>query len=330
MTRDHEGNSALLLSSCIHNDDGVDPERYVQKLKLLSKEGYSIHDIDWYGSTCLHVFFGSFIPPISMRTWKASLIYLIRHGANLSALDRSGRSVFDIAYTETCRDRDHGLGTYRSDLLDFVLYSCRYSLCDYRKERLRERRYGFNYSRQDFEFLWKGQEYPWLDWNDEKRPIFYQNTDNNDESSHQTLICTCGPIPCELVLERCWSEDDEEDDNSEDFEMQEQNLQASHRLSENDGDGTKFQDCLPTTDWTYHDFFSVDGGPSTQGHWTEETSQQNEGQGFPELPSSARQLSNRYGMDWSSTNIIAPVPLKPFPYYGDDQHYNAFSEFTGE
>lgn len=176
-----------------------DPKWIVEKLTLLLRMGCRIDEVDKKGSNCLHAFFGRFGRGSSKETWKDALIFLIDRGADPFAIDYFGRSVSDIAYSETCRDRfyGHSLGTYRGDLFDSVLFCCGYTISEFRKGYSRTRIYGYDYTRRDFEKLWEGQEHLCPTWDDDEEWVNPQyNIIKLSEKNSRQYICTCVQDSC--------------------------------------------------------------------------------------------------------------------------------------
>ncbi|KAF2251513.1 ankyrin [Trematosphaeria pertusa] len=189
--RDHNGRSPFLRACGRLLDWSTGLEQNIRKLSHLLERGCSIHDTDDDGSTCLHIIFSNGIDGALNGHWRDTLIYLIRQGADLYALDYSGASVSHIAYSETCYDRQLSAGTSRGDLFDFALDSCGYNILEFRKKYPRRGRYEGGYSRQDFELLWKGREERCPYWDDAEWPKSDKNSDGESRDSCQAFICVC-------------------------------------------------------------------------------------------------------------------------------------------
>ena len=86
-----------------------------------------------------------------------ALEYLIRHGADVYATTTEGISVSEVAYTTSSTDVVYKLGSYRGDLWDAVLASTGYPVSSFRRDWPREK-FTARYTRDDFEELWKGRE----------------------------------------------------------------------------------------------------------------------------------------------------------------------------
>jgi len=113
--------------------------------------------------------------PPSEQNWKDSLIYLVRQVADLHALDHFGRFVSYLAYSETCLDDKHLLGTYPGDLFDAVIDYCGYNIFESRKEHSWQRESGSSYTRRDFELLWEDREHLCPNRSGAEWPITSQN-----------------------------------------------------------------------------------------------------------------------------------------------------------
>ena len=315
--------------------DLFDVVRNTKKLELLLNNGCSIQDVDAQGSNCLHVFFSHDSIPLSWQNWKDSLIYLIKQGADPHALDHHGRSVFHIAYSQTCLGRiqeryGRTFGTYRGDLLDVVLHSCGENIAEIRREFPRKRYYGTQYSRQDFEQLWEGQHYPLADWDDVDPVIYGQNCGNVDQGNYSVFICTCEENPCagedysnndnddnddddvdsfnddnseggDQVLKIIDDEEIVEGDSSKDYATQPLDSQGPHRPNNN----TSMADVhnYSSMDQSLQGEFSTEPGFLAQTNLTERMSEQNQEQEFYELPSSVWNLADQYDMDWTSVFV---------------------------
>ena len=199
-SRGHDGDSAL-LRAC-HPDCSVnfsldptvgvfDSERNIRKFDFLLSKGCSIYDINDWGSTCLHVFFRSIVPPPSAQSWRDTLIYLIQRGADVYARDFSGNSISDIAYSVRCLSMELKTGSYPGDLWDAVLVLSGLDIHDLRKRDPRRKKYGENYSRQDFELLWKDHEHECPYWDDMDWPKADDSGGCEDPGSSPAILCVC-------------------------------------------------------------------------------------------------------------------------------------------
>ncbi|OIW25928.1 hypothetical protein CONLIGDRAFT_717590 [Coniochaeta ligniaria NRRL 30616] len=87
----------------------------------------------------------------SLSRFRRAQVYLIRCGADVFALDDSGRNVSEVA----CKAWYNSI---TEDLWDVVLADCDYDIAQFR-HRPRRARYADYYTRKMFEELWKGQEH---------------------------------------------------------------------------------------------------------------------------------------------------------------------------
>ncbi|RWA07939.1 hypothetical protein EKO27_g7150 [Xylaria grammica] len=102
---------------------------------------------------------------------------LIERGADVYAVDLSGKSVSELAYVSM---NGYHLGDgFVGDLWDAVLHDCGYDIAIFRKNHQRKPSYGGHYSRKHLEMLWegKGDQCPY--WNDAVWPA--------DAASHPPL-----------------------------------------------------------------------------------------------------------------------------------------------
>ena len=82
-----------------------------QKFELLLNRGFSIHDRNDEGETCLHVCLRC-AKFCRFSNEKESLILLVRKGADVHAVDYSGMSISDVAYTASYENERWDLGGY--------------------------------------------------------------------------------------------------------------------------------------------------------------------------------------------------------------------------
>lgn len=135
---------------------GYDPGTFA----LLLERGAKIDDRNSLGQTCLHLCVESahFVDGRELP----SLVYLIRSGADVSAVDHGGFSVSLCAYCPNpSYDRSKELGGYRGDLWDAALAQCGRDINKMRESTPHPRRplYTKRYTRQYFERLWRGFEH---------------------------------------------------------------------------------------------------------------------------------------------------------------------------
>jgi ankyrin repeat protein len=165
-----------------------------QKFELLLNRGFSIYDRNDQGKTCLHACLH--YARLS-RNEKESLILLVRRGADVHAVDYSGMSISDVAYSASCGDKEDGLGGYRGDLWDAVLSECGHDISEMRKDYPRIPHYTSKYTRERFEGLWLDREEfcPYyndpLEWDPEESLDSLQDSkesmSENDEDNEEVL-----------------------------------------------------------------------------------------------------------------------------------------------
>ncbi len=127
------------------------------KLDFLLRRGCDIHARDRRGQTVLAclIRFARY-PWLSVE--QKSLSLLIRKGADVHTYDNENISVSQRAYSPGSEEECRRLGDYRGDLWDAVLSECGYDIRETRKGFPRKPSYAGNYTRRDFERLWKGRE----------------------------------------------------------------------------------------------------------------------------------------------------------------------------
>jgi hypothetical protein len=247
-----------------------DAQNIIRNITLLLDKGFNISEINDEGLNCLHLFFLSGVSPLSRGNWKSILIFLIDRGADVYATDYRGRSVSEVAYSETCWDRREYLGTYRGDLWDAVLDSCGYDIFEFRKSHPRKVVYDRNYSRQDFELLWKHSEHRCPYWDDTIWLGRDQDSGGENQNCSQERICICDGN-CHL-FDSCGSSEVETDGG----------LDGSSSQDEyNDGEDETDMDymqCHGPSAGEDFEAVSQDEQFRTQGHSADETRQDMEEQ----------------------------------------------------
>ncbi len=146
------GRTPLLLLADNFNS-GYDPGR----IELLLRRGSNIHARNKWGRTCLHICIQSAKFCYSSNE-QASLILLIKKGADINSHDNDGTSISETAYSYSSRDKHWNLGGYQGDLWDAVLSECGHDFAEMRKGFPRRPNYTKRYTRKDFERLWRGRE----------------------------------------------------------------------------------------------------------------------------------------------------------------------------
>ncbi|KAM6537767.1 hypothetical protein FALCPG4_003672 [Fusarium falciforme] len=212
-----------LLAACNNGAYGYNWECFHRLLKF----GANIEDRDGHGRTCLHLCIRNLSRPGRLPEFE-TIQYLVRQGADPRAVDKSGRSVSDIAYT-----MGEIWGTkcsYPGDLWDAVLHSCGYDIARFRSGYRRRAIYTTpahnrvshkQYCRHSFERLWggRGAECPY--WNDEPWPPLGPGEEDSDDES-QDYECTC--YQCSKYY---WDVDYEESESGSELDTEEDEEQTS-------------------------------------------------------------------------------------------------------
>ncbi|RMJ14399.1 hypothetical protein CDV36_005951 [Fusarium kuroshium] len=133
-------------------------------------QSWSPDDHQTLGFTCLHslVYTAHWTEE---RDELETLVYLIRQGADPSAVDHHGNTAAMRAYLPNENDNQYSSkGSYRGDLWDAAVAICGHDLKQFRVPYPRVPRYNKNHSRQDFERLWLGHESLCPYWDDKRYP----------------------------------------------------------------------------------------------------------------------------------------------------------------
>ena len=160
---------------------------------------------DAEGRTCLHHCFSWGWSNVKHRHL-AGIIFLIKHGADVYAKDTHDRSISDMAYKDFRGDssEDTWRGSSRGDVWDFCLAVTGYTVSEFRQGHPRKANYGTNYTRQDFEELWAGNEH--------LCPYYY---DAEDEPADPVA-------PADDESEEEWATTDSEDGGSDVMDLDEE------------------------------------------------------------------------------------------------------------
>ncbi|KAK7398438.1 hypothetical protein QQX98_012189 [Neonectria punicea] len=133
-------------------------------------QSWSPDDHQTLGFTCLHSLVYT-THRTEDRDELETLVYLIRQGADPSAVDHHDNTVAMRAYLPKENDNQYSSkGSYRGDLWDAAVAICGYDLKQFRASYSRVPRYNKSYSRQDFERLWLGHESLCPYWDDKRYP----------------------------------------------------------------------------------------------------------------------------------------------------------------
>ncbi|KAI8665653.1 hypothetical protein LRP88_03841 [Fusarium phalaenopsidis] len=133
-------------------------------------QSWSPDDHQTLGFTCLHSLVYT-AHQTEDRDELETLVYLIRQGADPSAVDHHDNPVAMRAYLPNENDNQYSSkGSYRGDLWDAAVAICGYDLKQFRASYPRVPRYNKSYSRQDFERLWLGHESLCPYWDDKRYP----------------------------------------------------------------------------------------------------------------------------------------------------------------
>lgn len=215
------------------------------------------------------------------------------------ATDYYGRSVSHIAYSESCWDRYKGLGTYRGDLWDAVLDACNYDISKFRSEYPRKEQYGENYSRQDFELLWKGREHrcPYLGDVEWLGPD--ENSWSQNQGSSREFICICLGSSCDFYGD---SNSEVETDSEIDGSSSQDGCSDGDSENETYRDGVQ-RYCSPVGE-DYRASHSLDESSSVQNRAAERTHPQMEEQGSRnEILSPITSRKAGYDMEWNGADM---------------------------
>lgn len=179
--------SSLLLAYCDNTYDPYDEET----LREILDSGADINARDRSFNNCLHICFKR--PFVSLREFKrlygslikppgyAALKFLIEKGVHVRAINSSGKTVSDYAYSPPL-DYRRDFGSCSGDVWDSALHSCGYDIAEFRTEgHTRKAHYTNRYKREDFERLWQGREHFCPYWDDSPWPsLEVFSTDDSD------------------------------------------------------------------------------------------------------------------------------------------------------
>lgn len=148
-TPDDRGLTPLLLA-CSYGALSFDPDI----LEFLLKRGAKINDRDLFGNTCLHLYLygDNWDYCGDVRVACRVLILLLRHGADIHAINDDGISVSERAYTRRGNSAS-------GDVWDRALVEEGYRVCEFRRGWPREANFTDYYLKEHFERLWDGIEH---------------------------------------------------------------------------------------------------------------------------------------------------------------------------
>lgn len=134
-----------------------------QAFTYLVNRDANIDARDNTGAACLHIAIENAKRPLSGEL--EALAYLVDQGADVYATTTEGVSVSEVAYTTSSTDVVYRLGSYRGDLWDAVLAVGGYDVACFRRSWPREEKFTAQYTRANFEELWRGREHlcPYFD-----------------------------------------------------------------------------------------------------------------------------------------------------------------------
>ncbi|EEU38837.1 uncharacterized protein NECHADRAFT_83143 [Fusarium vanettenii 77-13-4] len=154
-------------------------------------QSWSPDDHQTLGFTCLHSLVYT-AHQTDDRDELETLVYLIRQGADPSAVDHHGNTVATRAYLPNENDNQYSSkGSYRGDLWDAAVAICGHDLNQFRSSYPRVPRYNKSYNRQDFERLWLGHEALCPYWNDKRYPETGRDEDYWKEPSQRCKHTSC-------------------------------------------------------------------------------------------------------------------------------------------
>ncbi|KAI0412920.1 ankyrin repeat-containing domain protein [Xylaria grammica] len=140
-----------------------------ERIRKFLDAGANVNLRNGKGQSCLHVCLQHARLHVRdsrylIRSQFRAIKLLIERGADVYAVDLSGKSVSELAYVGM---NGYHLGDgFVGDLWDAVLHDCGYDIAIFRKNHQRKPSYGGHYSRKHLEMLWegKGDQCPY--WND--------------------------------------------------------------------------------------------------------------------------------------------------------------------
>ncbi len=132
-----------------------------ESFDVLFQYGATVDSRDDLGRTCLHHCLSSswmwaclFNPGEWIDIKRDGIIYLIERGADMFAVDASGQSASDLAYTGNSTE----LGNVKAYVWDYVLAHFGHPLLEPSQVHARVVHGGESYRQADFERLWKAKE----------------------------------------------------------------------------------------------------------------------------------------------------------------------------
>ena len=155
---------SYFLAACNPEFIDIGAQMHIRKLATLLEGPSTIADRTPEGYTCLHCCLCLDGKEVLPREWHDCMVYLVRQGADVNAKDIRGVSVSEFAYRPS--HLSERVSSCLGDLWDAVLDTCNYDISEFRIGFPRRARYTVDYTRGDFEALWKGRERRCPYWDD--------------------------------------------------------------------------------------------------------------------------------------------------------------------
>ena len=170
-------------------------------LRCFLENGTSVQERGRDGLTCLHVALTLLTTLPRDQDWQRLLEFLIDRGADVHAETQSGISVSHVAYFRSCWDKEPC--SLPGDLWDSVLDACNYDIREFRKGYPRTAGYTPDYTRSDFEALWKGREERCPYWDE---AFWFSPIDGGGIGDGSGPLCHC--VGAAYLSEYCTKERD--------------------------------------------------------------------------------------------------------------------------
>ena len=299
-SKDYAGNTALLKTCSLrfrsYPDQPFRSAEIIGKIKTLIDSGFNILESNDSGQTCLHLLFYHQTTPCG-DILKDLLRLFIDKGADVYAIDKFGRSVSNVAYSDICRTAGEDQSSYRGDLWDAVLDAYGFNILEFRTEYPRNARYTNNYSRKDFELLWKDREHRCPYWDDRDWPYFGNNQSKEHMSRFPELICGCPHSRFDLI------EPDHESNSELDLGLTSSDLGYDSDNEENELSTRTEQLFEVSARDSYESTVTPDHGSFSDHNDAEQTQQELDGQDFNHTIPSSWRLMDVADMLWNSAPL---------------------------